>query len=112
MKLVIAYVNPYKVDDLRDALKETGISGMSVSAIQGFGRQAGHKEVYRGAEYDVDFVAKSRIELLVTDEQAPSVVSTIESVARTGEIGDGKIAVLPVEDVVRIRTGERGEDAV
>lgn len=112
MKLIIAYVNPFTVDELRDALKEAGITGMSVSAIQGFGRQSGHKEVYRGAEYDVDFVAKSRIEILVTDEQAPSVVSRMEEVARTGSIGDGKIAVLPVEDVVRIRTGERGDDAV
>ena len=112
MKLIIGYVNPYKVDDLRDALKEEGITGMSVSAIQGFGRQAGHTEVYRGAEYEVDFVAKCRVEIIVTDEQAPSVVSKMAEVARTGSLGDGKIAVLPVEDVVRIRTGERGEDAV
>jgi len=112
VKLIIAYINPFKVDEVRDALKETGISGMSTSSIQGFGRQAGHKEVYRGAEYEVDFVAKSRIEILVTDGQAPSVVAKIEEVARTGSLGDGKIAVLPVEEVVRIRTGERGEDAV
>ncbi len=112
MKMVVAYINPFKLDELRDALKEAGVSGLSAANIQGFGRQAGHTETYRGAEYEVDFVPKVRIEVLVDDELAPGVISTIESTARTGSIGDGKIAVLPVEDVIRIRTGERGNDAL
>jgi nitrogen regulatory protein P-II 1 len=112
MKLIIAYINPFKLEEIRDALKETGVTGLSVGNIQGFGRQAGHTETYRGAEYEVDFVPKVRIEVLVDDTLAPSVISTIETTARTGSIGDGKIAVLPVEDVIRIRTGERGRDAL
>ncbi len=112
MKLIIAYINPFKLDEIRDALKETGVSGLSAGNIQGFGRQAGHTETYRGAEYEVDFVPKVRIEVLVDDALAPAVITTIEETARTGSIGDGKIAVLPIEDVVRIRTGERGEDAL
>ncbi len=112
MKLIIAYINPFKLDDVRDALKETGVSGLSAGNIQGFGRQAGHTETYRGAEYEVDFVPKVRIEVLVDDALAPSVISTIEETARTGSTGDGKIAVMPVEDVIRIRTGERGQDAI
>lgn len=112
MKLVIAYIAPFKFDDVRDALKEAGVSGLSAHSIEGFGRQAGHTETYRGAEYQVDMAPKTRIEVLVDDELAPTVVAAIESSARTGSIGDGKIAVLPVEDVVRIRTGERGRDAV
>ena len=112
MKLVIAYINPFKLDEIRDALKAAGVGGLSASNIQGFGRQAGHTETYRGAEYEVDFVPKVRIEVLVDDELTPTVISTIEETARTGSIGDGKIAVLSVENVVRIRTGERGEDAL
>ncbi len=112
MKLIIAYINPFKLDEIRDALKEAGVSGLSASSIQGFGRQAGHTEAYRGAEYEVDFVPKVRIEVLVDDTLAPTVISTIEETARTGSIGDGKIAVLPIEDVIRIRTGERGGDAI
>ncbi|MBT5775145.1 MAG: P-II family nitrogen regulator [Dehalococcoidia bacterium] len=112
MKLVIAYINPFKLDEVRDALKESGVGGLSVGNIQGFGRQGGHTETYRGAEYEVQFVPKIRIELIVDDGQVTDVVSTIERTARTGETGDGKIAVLPVEDVVRIRTGERGTDAL
>ena len=112
MKLVIAYINPFKLDEIRDALKAAGVGGLSASNIQGFGRQAGHTETYRGAEYEVDFVPKVRIEVLVDDELTPTVISTIEKTARTGSIGDGKIAVLSVENVVRIRTGERGEDAL
>ncbi len=112
MKLVIAYINPFKLDEIRDALKAAGVGGLSASNIQGFGRQAGHTETYRGAEYEVDFVPKVRIEVLVDDELTPTVLSTIEETARTGSIGDGKIAVLSVENVVRIRTGERGEDAL
>ena len=112
MKLIIAYINPFKIDEVRDALKAAGVSGMSVSNIQGFGRQAGHTETYRGAEYEVDFVPKMRVEVLVDDTLAPTVISSIETTARTGSIGDGKIAVLPLEDVIRIRTGERGRDAL
>lgn len=112
MKLVIAYIAPYKLDDIRDALKEAGVSGLTATNVQGFGRQAGHTETYRGNEYEVDMVPKVRIEVLVDDSLAPTVISTIETTARTGSIGDGKIAVLPVEDVIRIRTGERGRDAV
>ncbi len=112
MNLVIAYINPFKLDEIRDALKAAGVGGLSASNIQGFGRQAGHTETYRGAEYEVDFVPKVRIEVLVDDELTPTVISTIEETARTGSIGDGKIAVLSVDNVVRIRTGERGEDAL
>ena len=112
MKLVIAFVKPFKLDDVRDALKAVGTTGMSVSEVRGFGRQSGQTEVYRGAEYEVDFVPKVRMEVLVASEQAAEVVEVIRRTAHTGEIGDGKIAVLPVEDVVRIRTGERGTDAL
>jgi len=112
MKMIVAYINPFALGDVRDALKDAGVSGLSVSNIQGFGRQAGHTETYRGAEYEVDFVPKVRIEVLVDDTLAPTVISAIETTARTGSIGDGKIAVLPVEDVIRIRTGERGRDAL
>ncbi|MCC6238012.1 MAG: P-II family nitrogen regulator [Dehalococcoidia bacterium] len=112
MKMVIAYINPFKLEEIRDALKETGVTGLSAENIQGFGRQAGHTETYRGAEYEVDFVPKVRIEVIVDDSLAPAVISTIETTARTGSIGDGKIAVLQVEDVIRIRTGERGRDAL
>ncbi|RLT36164.1 MAG: P-II family nitrogen regulator [Chloroflexi bacterium] len=112
MKMIIGYINPYKVDEVRDALKAAGVSGMSVSNIQGFGRQAGHTETYRGAEYEVDFVPKVRVEVLVDDTLAPTVISALETTARTGSIGDGKIAVIDVEDVIRIRTGERGRDAL
>jgi nitrogen regulatory protein P-II 1 len=112
MKMIVAYIAPFKLDEVRDALKEAGVTGLSAGNIQGFGRQAGHTETYRGAEYDVDMVPKVRIEVLVDDTLAPTIISTIERTARTGSIGDGKIAVLPVEDVIRIRTGERGQDAL
>ena len=112
MRLVTAVVKPFKLDDVKAALEGIGVQGMTVSEVQGFGRQRGHTEVYRGAEYTVAFVPKVRIEVLVDDTLAPSVISTIETTARTGSIGDGKIAVLPVEDVIRIRTGERGRDAL
>ena len=112
MKLIIAYITPFKLDEIRDALRETGVTGLTANNAQGFGRQAGHTETYRGAEYEVDMVPKVRIEVLVDDTLAPTVISTIERTARTGSIGDGKIAVLPVEDVIRIRTGERGRDAL
>ena len=112
MKLVIAYINPYKLDEVRDALKEAGVSGLTAANVEGFGRQAGHVETYRGSEYEVDMVPKVRIEVLTDDTLLPIIISTIEGTARTGAIGDGKIAVLPVEDVIRIRTGERGREAV
>lgn len=112
VKLIIAFIKPFKLDEVQDALKEVGISGMSVSDISGFGRQSGQTEVYRGAEYEVEFVPKTRIEVIVPDELASPAVEAIEKTAQTGDIGDGKIAVLPVEDVVRIRTGERGADAI
>jgi nitrogen regulatory protein PII len=112
VKLIIAFIKPFKLDEVQDALKEVGVSGMSVSDISGFGRQSGQTEVYRGAEYEVEFVPKTRVEIIVPDELAAPVVEAIEKTAQTGDIGDGKIAVLPVEEVVRIRTGERGADAV
>lgn len=112
MKLVVAYIKNFKLDDVKDALKKEGVSGMTVSDVLGFGRQSGQTEVYRGAEYKVDFIPKVRIEVLVADELVSTVVDTIESAARTGDIGDGKITVLSVEEVVRIRTGERGADAL
>ena len=112
MKLIIAYIKPFKLDEVGDALKMVGVSGMSVGDISGFGRQSGQTEVYRGAEYEVNFVPKVRLEILVPDELANPAAAAIESAAKTGEIGDGKIAVIAVEDVVRIRTGERGADAV
>lgn len=112
MKLVIAFIKPFKLDDVKERLRSLGVNGMSVSEIRGFGRQGGQTEVYRGAEYTVDFVPKLRLEVLVGADIVAAVVRAIEEAARTGEIGDGKVAVLPVEDVVRIRTGERGADAL
>ena len=112
MKLIIAFIKPFKLDDVKNALKEVGITGMSVGEIRGFGRQSGQTEVYRGAEYKVEFVPKTRVEVAVDDPDVDRVVSAIEAAARTGEIGDGKIIVIPVEQVLRIRTGERGADAV
>lgn len=112
MKLVIAYIAPFKLDEVRDALKAAGVTGLTAVSAQGFGRQAGHTETYRGSEYEVDMVPKVRIEVLVDDTLAPAVISTIETTARSGSIGDGKILVVPVEDVIRIRTGERGREAV
>lgn len=112
MKMIVAYINPFRLNEIRDALRDAGVTGLSAGNIQGFGRQAGHTETYRGAEYEVEFLPKVRIEVLVDDSLAPTVISTIEETARTGSIGDGKIAVLPLEDVVRIRTGERGVDAL
>jgi nitrogen regulatory protein PII len=110
--MIVAYINPYKLDEVREALKEAGATGLSATNVQGYGRQSGHTETYRGAEYEVQMVPKIRIEILADDELAPAIVSTIETVARTGAIGDGKIAVMPVEQIVRIRTGERGRDAL
>lgn len=112
MKLVIAIVKPFKVEDVKEALREIGVAGLTVSEARGFGRQRGHTEVYRGAEYQVDFVPKSRIEVMVDDEGVDGVIDAILKSARTGKIGDGKIAVLPLEEVVRIRTGEHGSEAL
>lgn len=112
MKLVVAVVKPFKLDDVKEALKTLGVSGMTLTEAQGFGRQRGHTEVYRGAEYEVDFVPKLRIEVLVSDQQADEVVDTIVRTAATGKIGDGKVWMTPVESVVRVRTGERGSDAL
>lgn len=112
MKMIIAFIKPFKLDDVKEQLRALGVTGMSISEVRGFGRQAGHTEVYRGAEYTVEFVPKIRIEILASSDITPAVVRAIESSAKTGDIGDGKVAVLPVEDVVRIRTGERGEDAL
>jgi nitrogen regulatory protein P-II 1 len=112
MKLIVAVLKPFKLDDVKEALKTLGISGMTLTEAQGFGRQRGHTEVYRGAEYEVDFVPKLRVEVLVDDDQADQVVDAIVHTAATGKIGDGKVWVVPVDTVVRVRTGERGVDAI
>ncbi|MCU1678966.1 MAG: nitrogen regulatory protein 1 [Frankiales bacterium] len=112
MKLVTAIVKPHAVEDIKVALDATGVKGMTVSEVAGYGRQRGHTEVYRGAEYVVDFVPKVRIEMVVDDADAAALVDTIVNAARSGKIGDGKVWVTNVEDLIRIRTGERGADAV
>lgn len=112
MKLITAVVKPFRLDDVKDALKAAGIAGITVSEVQGFGRQAGHTEVYRGTEYNVDFVPKVRIELVVEASEVPRLVEVIVNSARTGKIGDGKIWVSEVDQLIRIRTGEQGPDAV
>ena len=112
MKLIIGYINPFKLDDVVEAVKEAGVSGLTSVEAQGFGRQGGHTETYRGAEYEVNLVHKVRIETLVDDDVASEVVEAIETSARSGSIGDGKFVVLDIEDAVRIRTGERGRDAI
>ena len=112
MRLITAVVKPFKLDDVREALEAAGVKGLTVTDVQGFGRQRGHTEVYRGAEYEVDFVPKVRVEVLVDDAVADSVVETIVGSARTGKIGDGKVWVTTVDTVVRVRTGEAGPDAL
>ena len=112
MKLVTAIIQPHRLDDVRIALEAIGITGVTVSEASGYGRQKGHTEVYRGAEYTVDFLPKSRLEVLVDDTDTPSVVDTIVSAANSGKIGDGKVWITPVEDVIRVRTGERGSEAL
>ncbi len=112
MKLVVAVVKPFKLDDVKEALKTMGIHGLTVSEVQGFGRQRGHTEVYRGAEYQVEFVPKVRLEIVVDDGQVDDVVNAVVDTAATGKIGDGKVWVVPVDEVVRVRTGERGPDAL
>jgi nitrogen regulatory protein P-II 1 len=112
MKLIVAVIKPFKLNEVKDALTTLGVQGMTLTEAQGFGRQRGHTEVYRGAEYTVDFVPKLRIEVLVNDAQADEVVDAMVRTAATGSIGDGKVWVVPVETVVRVRTGERGGDAL
>jgi len=112
MKMVEAIVKPFKLDEVKDALTKAGIQGMTVEEVKGFGRQKGHTELYRGAEYTVDFLPKVKLQILVTDDKVAEVVDAITAAARTGKIGDGKILVYPVEEVVRIRTGEKGADAI
>jgi nitrogen regulatory protein P-II 1 len=112
MKLITAVVKPFKLDDVKEALETYGVHGLTVSEVNGYGRQKGHTEVYRGAEYTVDFVPKVRIEIVVDDADASGVVGVIVKAANTGQIGDGKVWVTPVEDIVRVRTGERGADAL
>jgi nitrogen regulatory protein PII len=112
MKLIIAVIKPFKIDEVRDALKDIGVQGLMVSEVKGYGRQDGHSEVYRGAEYTVSFVPKLKLELVVSDKDENRVVETITDVAKTGKIGDGKIFVLPVSAAVRIRTNEKNDDAI
>lgn len=112
MKKIEIITRPFKLDDVKSALTELGIQGMTVTDVRGFGRQRGHKEVYRGAEYQVDFVPKVKIEVVVSDEMVAEAVQTVTTAARTNQIGDGKIFVSPVEEVVRIRTGEFGDEAI
>jgi nitrogen regulatory protein P-II 1 len=112
MKKIEAIVKPFKLDDVKEALNEIGIQGMTISEVKGYGRQKGHKEIYRGAEYVVDFIPKVKIEIIVDSERADQVVAAIEKSANTGKIGDGKIFVFSVEEVIRVRTGEKGKDAI
>lgn len=112
MKLITAIVKPAKVDEIKKALQSAGIHGMTVSETSGYGRQKGHTEIYRGAEYTVDFIPKVRIEVLIDDADSASIVNLIVDTANTGSIGDGKVWVTPVETIVRVRTGERGNDAL
>ena len=112
LKKIEAIIKPFKLDDVKEALNEIGVQGMTTSEVKGYGRQKGHKEIYRGAEYVVDFIPKSRIEIVVDSELADQVVETIIQASNTGKIGDGKIFVLSVEEAVRVRTGERGKDAI
>jgi nitrogen regulatory protein P-II 1 len=112
MKKIEAVIKPFKLDEVKEALMKLGVKGMTASEVRGFGRQKGHAELYRGAEYAVDFVPKVKVEVIIQDDLVVQVIETIERAAKTGKIGDGKIFVSPVEEVVRIRTGERGRDAI
>ena len=112
MKKIEAVIKPFKLDDVKEALNDIGIQGMTVSEVKGYGRQKGHKEIYRGAEYVVDFIPKIKIEIVVPADQADQVVQKIREAANTNKIGDGKIFVIPVEEAVRVRTGETGADAI
>jgi nitrogen regulatory protein P-II 1 len=112
MKKIDAIIKPFKLDEVKDELNKVGVQGITVSEVKGFGRQKGHTELYRGAEYVVDFLPKVKLEIIVQDDQAEKVIQTIINTAKTGRIGDGKIFVYPLEDAIRIRTGERGKDAI
>lgn len=112
MKLIEAIIKPFKLDEVKNALNEIGVMGITVSEVKGFGRQKGHTELYRGAEYIVDFIPKVKLEIAVSDEMVSKVLETIENAAKTGRIGDGKIFVMPLEEAVRIRTGEKGGEAL
>lgn len=112
MKKIEAIIKPFKLDEIRDALQEIDIQGITVTEVKGYGRQKGHTELYRGAEYVVDFVPKVKLEIVIEDERVERVIETIVQTAHTGKIGDGKIFISPIEDVIRIRTQERGEDAI
>ncbi len=112
MKKIEAIIKPFKLDEVKDALNAIGIKGMTVTEVKGYGRQKGHTEIYRGAEYVVDFIPKIKLEIIIAAEQVDQVIETITKVARTGKIGDGKIFVMPVERVIRVRTGETGSEAV
>ena len=112
MKLITAIIKPYKLDEVREALSEVGVTGLTITDVKGFGRQKGHTELYRGSEYVVDFLPKTKLEIAVSDDNAESVIDAISKISNTGKIGDGKIFVLPLEDCIRIRTGERGNEAI
>jgi nitrogen regulatory protein PII len=112
MKMVMAVIKPFKLDDVREALSDAGVAGITVTEVKGFGRQKGHTELYRGAEYVIDFLPKVKVEVVVEDSLVDNVIEAIENAARTGRIGDGKIFVIDVEQAIRIRTGDRGADAI
>ncbi len=112
MKKIEAIIKPFKLDDVKDALQQINIQGMTITEVKGFGRQKGHTEIYRGAEYVIDFIPKVKLELILDDAQVPQVLKTIQESVRTGKIGDGKIFVLPIDEVIRIRTGETGSAAI
>jgi nitrogen regulatory protein P-II 1 len=112
MKKIDAIIKPFKMDDVKEALNEIGVQGMTITEVKGYGRQKGHKEIYRGAEYVVDFVPKIKLEIVVGDELADAVVEAIQKSAYTGKLGDGKIFIVPIEQAVRVRTGEKGQDAI
>lgn len=112
MKKIEAIIKPFKLDDVKEALNEIGVQGMTISEVKGYGRQKGHKEIYRGAEYVVDFIPKIKLEIVVPTALADKVVDTIQKAANTGKLGDGKIFVVPIEEAIRVRTGERGGDAI
>lgn len=112
MKKIEAIIKPFKLDDVREALNELGLQGMTITEVKGYGRQKGHKEIYRGAEYLVDFIPKIKLEVVVSDERVQEVAEAVRNAANTGKIGDGKIFVLPMDQVVRVRTGETGDEAI
>ena len=112
MKKIEAIIKPFKLEDVKEALKDIGVQGLTVTEVKGFGRQKGHTELYRGAEYVIDFLPKIKLEIVVADDQVAKVVEAVTESAKTGKIGDGKIFIFPMDEVIRIRTGERGEDAI